>query len=423
MPRAPRRAGGAPLPRAGPALALLLALVLAPAPARAEIPIYEGETVRFGVGGYVRTLSGVQLTAIEDIPGVAEVPPTLGLSQTITRLEWKLDLGRDVTLEVHNRLALTVTSAELPAGGGLGAGVTRAPPRSLDLRSVLADEPGLLLDHDLDRLLVRARLGDVDLVVGRQAISWGTSILFQVADAWAAFSPFDLDTSQKRGLDALRVSAPIGDGLVLDAVIADRGSVEDLSGGVRLVAYLDQADVHVGLAKQWRQLAAMAGVSFAFDTTKLRGEVWGAWDAGEEAWELPRATLGFDWFSGDLTLMFEAHYNGAGTDDPDAYLAHAGTSRHLARGEVYLLGRYYLGAAARYLLLPDLELGLSVMMNLLDPSALLTTTLRYDIAENVDLVLGAFNGLGAGGDLAAGRLGSELGSYGHLVFAQLAAFF
>lgn len=401
------------------ALAALVAAPLA-GTARGSIPIVETDDVTWTFGGYVRALSGVQVPGVRGLPGA---PDALGVSQALARLEWKWTFGDVAALELHNRLALTVMSAEV-GGGGLGIGVTPTPQRSVDLRSTLVEEAGLLLEHDVDRLALRLFLGDVDVAVGRQAITWGISSLFAVSDAWAAFSPFDLDTSQKRGVDAVRVGTPLSDELELDLVVADRGSAEDLSAGARLVAYLGGADVHVGLAKLWRELVVMAGVSVPVDAVKLRAEArWGAWDLAREEVLRPRATLGVDGFWGDLTLTVEAHYNGAGAASQRDYGQHAATSPELARGEVFLLGRYYAGAAASYQLTEQLTVTVSALVNLGDPSALIVTSLRYDIAENVDLRLGAFTGVGARTDLASSDLGSELGTYGHLVHLDLAAWF
>ena len=114
-----RRAGGA-------AVAAAVALLLTAGAARAEVTLVEsddGETT-FGLGGYARELSGVQLPAIEGLG----LPDAIGLSQALLRLEWKLVVGQVATFEVHDRLALTVTGSEAPLG--LGVGVTPAPGRS-----------------------------------------------------------------------------------------------------------------------------------------------------------------------------------------------------------------------------------------------------------------------------------------------------
>ncbi len=71
------------------------------------------------------------------------------------------------------------------------------------------------------------------------------------------------------------------------------------------------------------------------------------------------------------------------------------------------------------------------MVNLLDPSGLLTWKVGWDVAEDVSVGLGGFHGLGKGmavlpsetgtADLLP-ALGSEMGAYGHTVFLDLSAY-
>ncbi len=401
------------------------ALLLAAAPATAAVPLAEGERFELTLGGYARLLNGLQLPALEDPTG-ALVPDAIGLDSSIARLEWKARFGDAVTVELHNRFAWQLSSSAL-AGDALGLGATRPPDRTVDLSTVLVSEGGARLEHDLDRAVVRLFLGDLDLALGRQAITWGTSNLFTVADVWAAFSPFELDTSQKRGIDAVRALTTLGDGLELDVVVADRGRLEDLSAGARLTWYADFGDVYVAGGKVWDLALLMGGLSTEVDAFKLRGEASLPYrldaDPGQDSGLLaPRVTLGADWFHGDLVLTAEGHLNGAGADDPADYVATASDERHL-RGEVYLLGRWYAGLAASYQLTELLTASSAVLANVGDPSALATWSLRYSLSEEAEVSLGGFHGVGAAPTLVPPTLDSELGAYGHLVWLQMAAFF
>jgi hypothetical protein len=401
-------------------LACTFALALAASTTDATVPIVEGEEVSFTLAGYLRSLAGVQQPGI-DTAGL--LPDDLGVSSGVLRLEWRLDIGEAVTFEVAERFFWRVTSEDLGLGtAGLGLGVSRAPGRTVDLSSDLVAEEGLLLVHDIDRLALRLYLDAADIVIGRQAITWGRALLFPATDLFATFSPFDLDASEKPGSDAIRVITSPWDHVELDFVVADRGEVEDLSGAVRANLFLENADVFVGAGKFWDEVALLGGMSAEVGSFSLlfEGTVPYDTDAGELL--LPRLTAGGSWFSGDWTLGLEYHFNGAGVGDSAEYIGHA-SSDTISRGETYLFGRHYLGALAAWQADDLVRFGLSVITNLQDPSAVIAPTATYDVAESVEIGLGAYVGVGEESTLLPPTIGSELGTAGNLFYVLMAAYY
>ena len=87
----------------------------------------------------------------------------------------------------------------------MGFGVSVIPGRRWDLSSVFVDQERLRVWHDIDRLSLTWYTDFADITVGRQAITWGISNVYPVADLWAQFSPFELDTEEKPGVDAVRI--------------------------------------------------------------------------------------------------------------------------------------------------------------------------------------------------------------------------
>ena len=169
----------------------------------------------------------------------------------------------------------------------------------------------------------------------------------------------------------------------------------------------------------------ISGISATVDAFKLRAEIAGIYAIDDERFELPRATLGFDWFANaDVILTVEAHFNGLGGASASEYAA-VSQSEPVTRGETYLLGRWYGGFALSTKPHELISLTVSTLMNIPDPSAIVSWSFGYDVAQDVQIGLGGFHAIGepigvSGADLA---FGSEFGAYGQLVYLQLAAFF
>jgi hypothetical protein len=408
-------------------------LALLPGQAAAQFTLVGGETARLTLGGYVRSLTGVHDLGYE-IPDNPVFPPTerrSGFNGQVVRLKWQLEGGTGTAgsgttwrLDVHNRFQTRVSST----GGTnrvVGFGVSAVPDRLLDFESVIVDDPGLRVWHDLDRLSLTVHTDVADVTVGRQAITWGISGIFPVADLWAQFSPFELDTEEKPGIDAVRVLSYPAPGLELDAVVADRGSLDDLSAGIRGTYGLPSADVWAGAGKFWREVLAMGGVTLLLDVVKLRGEVVLPWDLDEGTVQEPRATLGVDWIRGTLLLTGEYHYNGIGSG-ADGYLSGLGDPRIL-RGETYYLGRHYLGGVVSWS--PDRENRMSLVLNALgnieDRSVALTPLVGYDLGQAARVSLGGLLSLGPRPSFSTAppSFPTEFGAYGTLGFLQLSVYF
>jgi len=390
---------------------------------RAEIYLVETDTVQFTLGGYVQSLMGYQRSSF-DTQGL--IPQEMALNSAITRFEWELNVGEHVGLLIHDRFFWQLQSENMQTSGGLvGLGVTRPPDAHIDLESILLQDPdGLyLLTHDFDRLALRLYFDAVDITIGRQAITWGNTLLFPISDLWAQFSPYELDTSQKPGVDAIRAISPITDRVELDFIFADKGDVSDLSAGVRSQLYLERADVYFAFAKIWNELFLFGGVSADLQTFTLRLDAALPFNLDDTELELPRATVAIDYFATDLFLSVELYFNGLGAADHNQYPEKI-SSVELARGETYYIGRYYFGSACTYNLTELFKIGMSVLFNLQDPSVVLLPSLTYQLAASVDVSLGAYVPVGEDPDIAVPLVvNSEYGLYPYFVYLQVAAFF
>lgn len=413
-------------------LGVFVFLSVVSAPAFAQLNLVDEDAFRLDLGAYVSSFSAYQRIPY-DTGGLA--PRAFGINASLLRLEWRAQLFSDITFDVHNRFFWTALTNE-QGSRGLGLGATVPPERTVDLQSTFLDGEGLYFEHDLDRLSLTFFTSFADFTLGRQAVTWGNSSIFTVADLWTQFSPFELDTSQKRGVDALRAMMyPAG--FELEVIAVDRGELDDLSGGVRLSRTMGIGDYYVGLAKNYERLWTLLGVALDLDVVRGHAEVALPIEIGlsdeDSGVGLPRATVGADWFaSSKFTLIAEYHFNGPGASDPSDYLAEL-QKPAVSRGERYFIGQHYAGLAAAYLPFEDtLTLSMSTIGNLTDPSVLVAPSLAYDLSQNTTATLGGYFGFGGYPELQTDPLSpfptgletkSEYGLYGNVFFLQLSGYF
>ena len=398
-----------------------LALLLLPSSGLGQITLLGEGSRALELSGYVRSLTGIYDLGYE-LPGDAGDDATSGFNGQVVRLKWTTRMGTRLTLELHQRIQTQVTTTVSPLGASV-AGFA-VPERTVGLSTDFITRDRLRAWHDIDRLALSVYTDAGDLTVGRQAITWGISSLFPVADLWAQFSPFELDTEEKPGIDAVRFLTYPGEGWEVDAVLADRGSAEDLSAGVRASVALPWADLYLAGGKLWNEAMVMGGVAAPVGAWKLRAETLLPYDLDDDEVDRARATLGVDWMGGGLIVSGEYHYNGVGGTDATDYAGVLADPR-FARGESYYLGRHYVGGAVVWTPGNDrLSLTLSALVNLQDPSTALTPVITYDFGQHTRVSAGGMLTSGTAPTLSgATALESEYGTYGDLFFLRMSVYF
>ena len=342
----------------------------------------------------------------------------------VLRLQWGLELGSSLRIDLHEKIQGTWSDA---AGGTqtLGFGVSAVPQRFVNLRTTITSGSHGSLTHDVDRLSATARVGPADVTVGRQPITWGLATVFPVTDLWTQFSPFELDTENKPGTDAVRALVYPSPQVELDMVMADRGAWRDLSAGARATVSLPAADVYVGGGKFWREVIGMGGVAAVVGEWKVRAEAAVPWNLDADSLMRPRITVGADRIGATVQLSVEYHYNGLGASNPASYQAVL-ASPAFARGETYYLGRHLAGAFASWAATDRLTVGLGSMVNLNDGSVAFLPSASRDIGQRYRLTAGGLLSLGSHPDFTFPgglAINSEFGTYGRFGYVQGAFYF
>jgi hypothetical protein len=172
----------------------------------------------------------------------------------------------------------------------------------------------------------------------------------------------------------------------------------------------------------------------------LSGDLGGALWRGDLVWNdtvtgsvySAVSGLSYSWVGGghNWTGLLEYYYNGFGQAGGDysaaALAANPELLKRLARGELFNIGRQYLGASVMLEATPLLNITSNTFVNLVDPSALAQLVLAYDWKEDLQLLAALSFPIGADGSEYAGIASGQPGLYlatGPSLFAQLAWYF
>ncbi|MGD9020493.1 MAG: hypothetical protein PVF46_01750, partial [Lysobacterales bacterium] len=289
----------------------------------------------------------------------------------------------------------------------------------------------------LDRASIGYTGDKAVLRFGRQAVSWGSGMLFTPMDIFNPFDPTAVDKEYKTGDDMLYAQYLQDNGNDLQAVAVVRrdlvsGNVEQDQSSLALKyhGFWGGSEYDLLLAEHYDD--RVFGASFSSD---LGGAVWRT----DLVWTDTRSggvfsTVAGASYSGVLggrnwTGFLEYFYNGHGVSDgfsAQDLAAQPDLLQRLARGELYNLGRHYLGASVTLEMTPLVLLTPNLFVNLEDPSALAQLVLAWDWQENIQL-LGALSvPLGPDGSEYGGIEVEQGGPYlstGASLFAQLAWYF
>ena len=314
----------------------------------------------------------------------------------------------------------------LPTSPALAvAGVPEASPW-LDLQWTLRGDDRLSWQHRFDRLNLNwAPTGNLDLTLGRQTVSWATTLFLTPADPFSPFNPADPFRAFRGGVDAARIQFHPGPLSRVEVVVRPTRSAagREITALGRGLATWKNWEISGWAGALFDEPAAAGAVSGSLGPVALRGEASLRRMGGKT---LVRGALGVDHrvtlSNRDLYLVAEYQRDGlgaGGADETSSILE----SEAVSRGELQVLGRDQAAAQARYQLHPLWSLSLLWLWNLNDRSSLLAPSLSYSASNEVTITGGVFNGFGKVSTGSEGPPASEYGSLGTTAYLSLSIFF
>jgi hypothetical protein len=398
------------------------------------------ETVEWLFGGH-----GKYRFVLQSYPEDSAFRPALGSDSLEQALEARLTVaavrgGWDFKAD-YQFIALRGDSLQLAETG---------PATPLPVKQVLSDDQRWwdltrasggersAYVHRLDRLSVGFTTQRTAWRFGRQAISWGNGMLFNPADVFNPFDPAAVDTEYKTGDDMLYGQFLFAGGGDLQGVAVVRrdpysGDVEQDQSSVALKyhGFLGPGEFDLLAAEHYDDRLLGLGGNMNVGGAVWRGDLtWTSTAREDVVSAVTSLSYSWNWGGRNVSGVLEYYHNGFGQSggaySPADLARNPDLLTRLQRGEIYTLGRNYLGASATIELSPLFLLTPGLLVNLHDPSALAQFVARYDVGQEL-LLLCALN-------IPVGPDGSEYGgvpvatgerylSTGPSLFAQLAWYF
>ncbi len=327
------------------------------------------------------------------------------------RLMWQHRWG-DWAAQAHYKL-----SSETGDSAALSRAIAAAFPATslntfFDLTHTLSDADALVASHTIDRLFVSLSTPNTVIRVGRQALTWGSGLVFRPMDLVAPFSPDSTDTEFKPGVDMIYFQWLMDDGSDLEFIAVPR---RDSIGGpatadastfaMRYQTSLGDLGANLILARDHGDLTAGLGLSGS-----LGGAAWNAEivptqlaDGTIKTSALANITTATQLFDRTTILFAEAFHNGFGQTGTGLALDTLPISLadRIARGQVFNVSQDYLALGLSMQITPLITLGSAAILNLNDQSYLASAEVNWSLSDNANLMLGT--------QIPRGATGSEFG--------------
>jgi len=267
--------------------------------------------------------------------------------------------------------------------------------RLFDLTHVFTDSGKTAVLQRLDRLSVGFATDHVVMRFGRQAITWGNGLMFNVMDIFNPFDPAAVDKEFKTGDDMIYGQVLQNNGNDIQGVMVFRrdpitGDVEADQGSLALKYH------HMGGSSEIDALAAQhygdtllgVGANVSIGGGVLRGDLV---VANTEDGTIPSLVTSWSqswiWGGKNVSGFAEYFYNGFGQSDgcysPICLAENPELYKRIARGELFNLGQHYLALSSMIEVSPLFLLTPNLFVNLSDPSALIQLVFQNDLRENL----------------------------------------
>jgi hypothetical protein len=269
--------------------------------------------------------------------------------------------------------------------------------RLFNLTHVFTDSGKTAVLHRLDRLAVGFATDHVVIKFGRQAITWGNGLVFNVMDIFNPFDPAAVDKEFKTGDDMLYGQYLLSNGHDVQGVMVLRrdpftGDVKsDESSLAFKYHHMAEMSEYDGLvAQHYGDTLLGAGINYSIGGSVWSGDLMVTFTDHDTVTSLVTSlSRSWTWGGKNISGIVEYFYNGFGQSN-DCYSYECLSEnpelfKRVSRGELFNLSRHYLALSALVEITPLFQVTPNVFLNMSDPSALVQVIFQNDLRENLML--------------------------------------
>jgi len=370
---------------------------------------YENIDNRFG--GHVRLEGGV--TGYDSGSYYEPVGTDTGMDALVNvRLTDKLILSEKIYGEAHyeaflkwgdtykKRYDLQRYSPSLP--GGLVPDPSNMDERRLlNLTKTVKETEDYILWNRLDRLFFSIKPSWGDIIIGRQAVTWGNGLIFNPMDLFNPFSPSDTIRDYKIGDDLVSVlfyTKFLGESNLLYVPRRDSttGEVDFKSSSVAGKSHFFAGDIEIDImgAIHYNEIVFGLGGTGYFGDAAWRTDL--VWSSLEETKDekgyfefVANIDYSWEWLKKNMYGLIEYYHNGLGKNNYTDAMRDPLVLERIGRGELFVLGKNYLSGQIQVEIHPLFNVYLSVINNVKDPSGIIQPRAILSMTQNLNLQFGA----------------------------------
>jgi hypothetical protein len=407
------------------------------------LPAWPEDSLSFR--GYFKNFSILLIPPVASLDGATMNEPDMGAVNNRLRLRLTVRPLNWISFQCDYDISPRIQDTRLFKENLFFPGMRLTEYRLADFRDRLYPGPGEMPEsfgiyHNLDRFMLTIKTRGADIILGRQALAWGSARVVNPTDVLAPFAFNELDKEERTGVDAIRVRVPLGAMEELDMGIVAGDKFKAGNNAFYLRGKIHAFDTDISAMTMAFRNHILLGLDLA-------GSIGGSGAWLEAAYVIPdalrkngtagennyiRVSTGVDYnFSSKTYGFVEYHFNSAGKSEPDEYLSLVGNTPY-RDGAVYLMGRHYVSVGSTYQISPLLPFTGLLIANLSDLSLVFAPSVDYNISQNIYLGGGAYIGIGKRPEIIPGSAGpgaqpdllhSEFGTYPDMIYASFRVYF